>query len=440
MSLTLDDISDCFHGVVPGALATCSADGTPNVTVLSHVEKISSTRVALSCQFFNKTARNVRENPRAKLQVYDPATFEAYALDLRYTHSETEGPLFESMAARIQAIASHTGMIGIFRLVAADVFEVLSVEKKEAYLEPPGPGSQPVAEPSPGLPTELRALQVISARINHARDLEELLDSVLEALEQHLGFAHSMVLLPDARGVLVALGSRGYGGEGVGAEVAPGDGLIGVVAERRRPTKVAGVGQSLSYGRAVRDRVSKEGGAVEDEIPLPGLPDAQAQLAIPLVVRDRLVGVLALEARDPLAFEEWHDAFLEVIANQIAMGIEHATLHSEPVETSRRTFTFYQAEEQLFVDGEYLIKNVPARILWKVLTEHEREGKTEFSNKELRLDPTLGLPELRDNLESRLILLRKRLEQKVPGLRLNSSARGKFTLELTHGVELETRP
>lgn len=114
---------------VPAELVSCSPDGVPNTTVLSQVYYVDPEHVALSFQFFNKTVRNVRANPKACLLLNDVEGFAAWVLQLRYDHSETEGPVFDEMDIQIEAIASASGMSGVFKLKAADIYQVLSVEK-----------------------------------------------------------------------------------------------------------------------------------------------------------------------------------------------------------------------------------------------------------------------------------------------------------------------
>jgi hypothetical protein len=101
----------------------------PNTTVLSEVYYVDSKRVALSFQFFNKTIRNIRENPHACVLLNDIQGTATWILHLRYDHSETEGPIFDQMDTRIEAIASATGMSGIFKLQAADIYHVKAVER-----------------------------------------------------------------------------------------------------------------------------------------------------------------------------------------------------------------------------------------------------------------------------------------------------------------------
>jgi adenylate cyclase len=437
---------------VPSTIVTCAADGTPNVTYLSQVYYLDPTHVAISCQFFNKTAKNLRENPQAIVEVWDPVTFEAFRLRLRYVRSETEGPLFDAMALRIEAIASHTGMAGVFKLRSADVCEVLSAGQVEGFLDDAPPaesGDAPCVADGPL--GELRALSLVSSRVNRADCLESLLGDVLTALDELFRFRHSMVLLAEEKGrTLVTIASHGYGESGVGAEVAVGAGLIGTVAEKRVPVRLSGVEALLRYGRAVRNEVEREGGPVRPEIPLPGLPHAEAQLALPLLVENRLLGVLAVESRDPLAFADWHETFLSVIANQIAIGIDRFSSTPEDEEEperpaaglpdagTRRSFVYFRNDDCVFVDGEYLVRNVPGKILWKLLREY-REGRREFTNRELRLDPSLGLPAYKDNLESRLILLRRRLEERCPEVRFIPVRRGRFALDVACALDLSER-
>ncbi|MCL4730632.1 MAG: pyridoxamine 5'-phosphate oxidase family protein, partial [Planctomycetes bacterium] len=133
--MKLSEIMHCFQGVTPAGIATCGADGTPNMAMLSQVYYLDEKHVALSCQFFNKTRRNVDQNPFASVRLWDPVTLQPYLMQLRFLRAETSGPLFDDMAARIDAIARATGMAGIFRLISADVYEVLSLQTLSGALQ-----------------------------------------------------------------------------------------------------------------------------------------------------------------------------------------------------------------------------------------------------------------------------------------------------------------
>ncbi|HEY0370924.1 MAG TPA: pyridoxamine 5'-phosphate oxidase family protein, partial [Thermoanaerobaculia bacterium] len=213
--IKLASISRCFQGVIPSLIASADATGLPNVTYVSQVYLVDEKHVALSQQFFNKTRRNVAENPYATAEVYDAVTMQAYRLRLKFLRSEKNGPLFDTMKLRIDAIASHSGMEGVFRLIAADVFEVLHAEKVEGFLTESDVPNEAVS-PS-GLRTEIRGLQLVSDRINRADDLETLLAATLDALVVFFGMTNTIVLLhDDSMQKLVTIACRGYGGGGVG--------------------------------------------------------------------------------------------------------------------------------------------------------------------------------------------------------------------------------
>ena len=117
-----------LQGMFPSWITSCSKDGEPNTTVISRIWYVDENHVALSFQFFNKTKKNISENPFAFATITDPNSMQQFNLELQYDHSETNGDLFDDMDMKLQAIASMSGMSDIFKLQAADVYKVLSIK------------------------------------------------------------------------------------------------------------------------------------------------------------------------------------------------------------------------------------------------------------------------------------------------------------------------
>ena len=453
MSVTLESLASCFQGILPAHLFTCSSDGVPNAAYLSHVDYVDPAHVALSFQFFNKSRRNIAENPNALVLLPDPDTGQGWQLRLRFVRSETSGPLFDRMALRIEAIASYCGLKGIFKLRAADVYEVRAIERvpEEVGIDCARVRVAGGAEPNPIFTT--MALQELAAIINRADSLETLVDAILKGLDESFGFKHSAILVPaEEPGVLVTIATRGYPESGAGAEVRFGEGIGGMVAEAQQPIRISGLVRGMLYALAMhRDAAARAQGVPQRKIPMPGLANPESQLGVPLLVRGELVGVLCLESEVPYRFHEEDKASIELLGSYLAIAIQNMQLTERAVEATepapppapvaagvqgRREIVYYEADESIFVDGEYLIRSLPARILWRLLTLRDSTGRVEFTNRELRLDKSLNLPEWKDNLESRLLLLRRRLAQKVPDIRLAARARGRFALELACDVSL----
>jgi hypothetical protein len=99
---------------------------------------------------------------------------------------------------------------------------------------------------------------------------------------------------------------------------------------------------------------------------------------------------------------------------------------------------YFPVDGSTFLDGDYLIKGVAGRILWSLLGQFDAEGRVEFTNREVRLDPALELPEFRDNFESRLILLKRRLAERDCPVRIEKTGRGRFRVDVATKLRLES--
>jgi serine phosphatase RsbU (regulator of sigma subunit) len=177
---------------------------------------------------------------------------------------------------------------------------------------------------------EVTIIQEISAEINSILDLPSILASILQSLDRVFQFKHSMILLPDDAGeTMKVTASHGYEEKGIGAEVKMGEGVIGVVASRKRIMRMGNIGARLAYSSAVRNQFeeAEKKSGFKEKVKLPGLSNLQSQVAIPLLVKDRLIGVLAVESELSNVFDERDELIITIIANQAASAIENARLY-----------------------------------------------------------------------------------------------------------------
>lgn len=442
MTIKLDAIRECFEGVIPATMATASTDGTPNVAYLSQVMFVDNAHVALSYQFFNKTRQNIMANPFASLAMTHPATMSQYRLTLEYLRTETSGPLFESMKAKLAGIASHSGMAGVFRLLGADVYRVHAIERVPGATLPAPPDRQ----------NWLSALRACITRMSACADLESLLAETLSCLDQYFNIHHTMMLMAGAPGDrLYTVASRGYEASGVGSEIPIGQGVIGVAARERTPIRIGHMNSEYGYSQAIRQSAkdSAWAGALETEIPLPGLPGSRSQLAVPVTVGQRLLGVLFVESPQDLRFTYDDEDALVCLAGQLGMAMhilqsasdvndESPADRSLPLQPSGTPLVVRHFPENgsVFLGDDYLIKGVAGAIFWTLLCDFVEKKRNEFTNRELRLDPRVRLPDVSDNLEARLILLSRRLTERAAPVRIEKTGRGRFRLCVNRPVEL----
>lgn len=435
MNPTLESLRSCLDGAIPSVVATCAPDGTPNVAYASQVHYVDAEHVALSYQFFSKTRENVLVHPYAQVQVIEPGSFRHFRLRLHFQRTETAGPLFEYMKAQLAGIATQTGMEKVFVLRGADVYQVLDIEAVDPQLPAP---------PSP--PDALHGLRRALDSLGDATELTELADHALAALTRGFGIGHALLLMLDAASdALYALASLGYSASGIGAEVKLGEGVIGVAARERIPVRINYRTGDYAYHTAMRAALPGE-----PRIPLPLLAEAHSQIAVPLLHGGHLLGVLYAESEHDACFSHADEDALVIYARHLAALVAQAACEPDDAEPERTapatrphgtplSVRYFAADHSVFIDNDYLIKGVAGSILWTLLNEYELSGRRDFCNRELRRDPRLPLPDIGDNLETRLILLQRRLAERCPAIALEKTGRGRFRLHLAQPLALDAR-
>lgn len=432
MTFCLEQLRPCFEGLAPALIATSSVDGMPNVSYLSHVSLVDDQHIALSNQFFSKTSENLRSHSGGSVLVVDVISGIQYTLEVELHQTLTCGQHFDRMAARILGSSARVGMADVMRLRSVDIFHVLAISAAP-FMGAVKPHEEIGVKPS------LIAVDNVTEEMALRTDVGGLIDATLSGLEYEFGMKHTLfMVMEEGSGQLSAIGSRGYVQSGIGSDVALGEGAIGAAALTNQPVRINDLSRTARYSAAVASCGNDENAS--RRISLPGILDPLSQIAVPISVNGVMYGVLFAESKTRLAFSSDHETALTLIARQAGTGlalIDKLAMDEIPpalIQSSRQEsmvtiqVIYYAYDDSIFIDGSYVIKGIAGRLLRYMLMKCLELGRREFSNREIRLDTQLRLPTIKDNLETRLLLLRRRLEERDFPIRIERIGRGRISL------------
>ena len=157
----------------------------------------------------------------------------------------------------------------------------------------------------------LETLAEIGREMSAILDLEELLTRVAHLVKRLINYrTFGIALLDEESETLELKLAIKYGDNPKALEpVELGEGLVGYAALHREPVLVDDVTQDPRYIKAVED--------------------VRSELVIPLLLKDRCVGVFDLESPELGAFTKKHLELLTLLASQAAVAIENARLYEE---------------------------------------------------------------------------------------------------------------
>jgi sigma-B regulation protein RsbU (phosphoserine phosphatase) len=160
--------------------------------------------------------------------------------------------------------------------------------------------------------------------VNSSLDLDTILRRVAELVRRVIDYEIFAILLVNEKHQDLRIRfSIGHTPETVErTRVKIGDGITGQAVLKREPIVVNDVHRSSGYIEA--------------------LPQVRSELAVPLIIKNRVIGVIDIEAPTPGYFNEEHARLLTVVASRIAIGIENARLYTR---TSRQAKTLQLLNE-----------------------------------------------------------------------------------------------
>src|SRR4051794_25602959 len=161
---------------------------------------------------------------------------------------------------------------------------------------------------TPTVTTDSFLLEVVDA-VNTTLDLATLLQRIAELVRRAIDYEiFGILLLHEPTQDLRMRFQIGHSPEVEKLRIKVGDGIVGRAAQRREPVLVPDVTRFDGYINAH--------------------PGVCSELAIPLIVKNRVIGVLDLQATQPGYFTDEHQRFLAVIASRIAIAVENARLYT----------------------------------------------------------------------------------------------------------------
>jgi adenylate cyclase len=176
---------------------------------------------------------------------------------------------------------------------------------------------------------EIEIIERVASQISKTLNLDAIAKTMLISMEEYFDFKHSMILLLDSsENALKVIATHGYKEEGIGAEVKIGVGVIGMVAKKKKLMRMANLGAQKQYMQAIKQQIQpSEDTVVTDEISLPGLKNAESQVAIPMLMEDELIGVFSVESDQVNIFDKSDELIIKILANQTANALQNAKLY-----------------------------------------------------------------------------------------------------------------
>ena len=167
---------------------------------------------------------------------------------------------------------------------------------------------------------ELKTISEVARAISAETKLETLLDRITNMVSATFGFYHVGVFLIDqAKASAVLRATNSPGGRKMLA--------------RGHTLKVGQVGIVGYVTGAGQPRIALDVGADAVFFDNPDLPETRSEMALPLKVRDRIIGALDVQSTEVNAFKQEDLETLSILADQIAIAIENARLLEETQQT-----------------------------------------------------------------------------------------------------------